>query len=277
MRDARSSGGSFYSRRPTYMVEVMWQEIVGQNLLWKAIVKTELIVSNTSIFLAIVQNLLLLFDSTIMFDAVTVPNGGVPDKQWNEAYQTVRTVLGSIQVVTCILAALVTLGRQTLLSLLKKWIDLKGLTMKETMKMMSRPLSNFGKLFQFISLAVWVCCFDMQLIVRVGFVVFAVLGLTVSKGGERYFVVHLLQLVLANKGLLDVLKAVTQNGRQLLLTTMLTFIIVWMFAVWGTEIRVHYPDAWLTEDGAQEALCRSPATAGSRLSTRSPRATSATC
>ena len=31
-----------------------------------------------------------------------------------------------------------------------------------------------------------------------------------------------------------------------------------MFAVWGTEIREHYPDAWLTEDGAQEALCRSP-------------------
>jgi hypothetical protein len=78
----------------------------------------------------------------------------------------------------------------------------------------------------------------------------------VCRAWSRYFVIHLFKVVTSNKSLMDVLRAVTQNGRQLLLTSLLLAMIVWCFAVWGHEMR----DDFLIPKGmgADDAYCRSP-------------------
>jgi hypothetical protein len=87
---------------------------------------------------------------------------------------------------------------------------------------------------------------DVGLVRKVMFFSCGVLGLLVR---EQFYVVHLFQIIFANKGLLDVLRAVTENGKQLMLTLLLLLIVIWAFAVWASEFK---------DNGAFGDFCLSP-------------------
>ena len=61
---------------------------------------------------------------------------------------------------------------------------------------------------------------------------------------------------------MDVLRAVTQNGRQLMLTVYLLVIVIWFFAIWGSHIRENGErdgrSDFLVEVGTNEPLCATP-------------------
>ena len=220
----------FLLMTPDLHVEVMWQAVVGQNMIWKLVVKYEFILNNASVFLALVQNALLLVDSSIIHE--TIGNGGATNifntewssppeafASWNLAYSWTRTILASVQIFTCSLAAIVTLGRSTFVNILTKWHNVRGVSMEQTVAMLTSPLSHFTQLLDFLWLSTYIVLLDINFLVRCAFVAFGILGLVVRQGGERFFVIHLFQVVLANKGLLDVLRAVTQNGKRPVLET----------------------------------------------------------
>ena len=226
---------------PDLHVEVMWQEIVGNYTLWKLIVRYELVVSNSSVFLALAQNLLLLINTSILEEAYeTKP------ESWVLSYFIIRLVIGLVQTVTCFLAVIVTFGRSTFTLILKRWFEMKNFS---SLKELS--LSDTRTMCEFLTLTAYVVATDMDFLMRLVFVFAALCGNLLN---ERYFVIHLIQVVLQNKGLLDVLRAVTQNAKQLMLTCFLLVIVIWMFAVWGYEVRSDF----LTDEGAEEALCRTP-------------------
>ena len=238
-------------------VEVMWQQVVGNYMLWKMVVRFESYVNSASVVLAIVQNVMLLIDSTLLAPAIAAEVEGFtppPERvSWGEAYVVVRTTFALTQIITCSLAATVTFGRATVVEIWRKWIELTGVSMAQTMHRLRSPWFYSATALQFLSLTFYVILRDAALLGRLAFVAFAVCGAALENG-ERYFVIHLIQVVLQNKGLMDVLRAVTQNGKQLMLTTLLVFIVIWMFAVWGFEMR----DKFITPDDADEALCRTP-------------------
>merc|ERR1712167_38262 len=82
-----------------------------------------MIVSNASVALALVQNVMMFVDSTVILEMY---GANVPDA-WAEAYGVALVAFGSIQVFTCSLAALVTFVRSTLLQVLTRWYNVKGL------------------------------------------------------------------------------------------------------------------------------------------------------
>jgi len=209
----------------------------------------------------VVQNILLLVDATIMpavhgheMDAEMIETMGASSvKAWNVGYTTVRIVLASLQITTCSLAVLVTFVRSTFLHNLRLFRDMSGLDVRQTMALWRRPCTNARLVLAFLSTTAYAIAVDVTLMVRLAFVAFAVCGAIVYRG-ERFFIIHLIQVVLQNKGLMDVLRAVTQNGKQLMLTLMLLTIVIWMFAVIGTEMEY----AMITEDGADRTLCTTP-------------------
>jgi hypothetical protein len=185
---------------------------------------------------------------------------------WVQAYQVIRISLGVCQILTCSLAVLAHFGRVSAVKLLKlamasfrrtanaagmsgkrEQSGSEGATVAELLRHVSHPIRRPLAALRFLSLAAWVSVTDGELLIRAGFVVFAGIGLGVE---ERFFVIHLVQVVLANKGLMDVLRAVTQNGRQLMLTLYLLVIVIWFFAVWCvlSELendRVHHCSGFL--------------------------------
>ena len=276
---------------PDIHVEVMWREASRSSLLWRLIMRAEQVATVLSIGLAILQNVLIVLDGSVMASAVVLdgheatssgtssgtralrPSSSSVDAvtnafdaanssaydvaythpvQWVEAYSGVRITLGVCQILTCSLAVLVHFGRVTILTLLKLaltsasrsgellWLGSSGSinkesTVAEVLRHVSHPVQRPLATLRFLSLTLWVSATDMELLIRTCFVVFAALGLAVN---ERFFVIHLIQVVLANKGLMDVLRAVTQNGRQLMLTSYLLVIVIWFFAVWCVPVEL---------------------------------------
>ena len=156
----------------------------------------ELVVAHASVVLALVQNALLLVDSSLVAEL------DAPPAAWADVYEVVTLVLATAQVVTCTAAVLVTFGRATFLNLLKRWLELTGLTFAETMHALGRPATHPRTVLEFASFGAYIAATDLTLLVRCGFVGAAVAGL-VLEHGSMYFVTHLMQVVLQSKALMD--------------------------------------------------------------------------
>ena len=90
-----------------------------------------------------------------------------------------------------------------------------------------RGLLTFDYSLKYTFFSVWT---DTHFIFLTGSVVFAVLGLLVS---PFFIALHLVSIINRSALLQNVIKAVTKNGRSLLLTVLLGTIIIYLFSVVG--------------------------------------------
>ena len=224
-------------------MEVVWQAILSRWRIFQRVCHHEASLELIGIYMAVVQNLLLVLDSSVMIFAgpswgwvwVTSEDGSDEGSGrplfWVRIYPIVQIVFGVVQMATMFLIMLVHLFRSTMLELLKRQTA-EDSSLRETINDFSSPLAN-PTLFRRVLLDfLWVTVTDTKFVRKVVFLVCALLGLAVS---ERFFVVHLLQIVFFSNALLDVLRAVTENSRQLLLMLLLMAIVLWWYAVWMTE------------------------------------------
>lgn len=255
-------------------VEVVWQDILSRVQAFQLLVRNEIYIEYASIVLAVIQNAILVLDSSIMpvveamnaEDALPIipitpeqpgrmlasrktggtflGNGAYAewDKPvpalWLDVYDVLRPTLGTIQIVTCGVTLLVHFVRATFLKLLKKQAAKRGAQkggIRGTLRLLTRPLSHPLFFARCLLVLTRVTFTDIVFLRKLFFFIGAILGVTAV---ETFFVIHLFQLVAANKGLIDVLRAVTVNGRQLVLTLIFMLIVVWSYAVWGYEMNL---------------------------------------
>merc|ERR1712054_138236 len=92
-------------------------------------------------------------------------------------------------------------------------------------------------------------CFDATIMLHFMYVVFAVCGNAVS---PFFLCFHLLDLVYRSETLKNVLRAVTFNGQQLLMTAMLALIVIYIYSIIGfTLLRQNY----FNDDFEDERMC----------------------
>jgi len=216
-------------------VEVVWQMVLSRWRAFKMMVRYEISINFGSIFLAILQNLMLIFNTSIISSIAAETGDPSVQTNWAGVYMVVRYTLGTIQVLTCGCQTMTHFWRSTFLTLLTQY---EGGTnhdrdITSTIRLISRPCSHPAFFARFVLLLSYVAATDIVLLRNFFFFVCALLGALVQ---EEFYVVHLFQVVFADKNLLDVLRAVSWNGKQLLLTFWLFLIVIWAYAVWASEL-----------------------------------------
>ena len=270
----------FMLAAPDLHVEVVWQDILARSQIFQAIVKREQYIEYASLCLAVVQNIVLIIrsalltrdfanyvDSSAVANAVIKTRGrmlqaeesATTEEQLASMYQvftvltSLRLVLGSIQILTCGIQLVTHFMRVTFLGVLKiTTSDADRCNLRQTLSRLN-PLTDPNFFARFHVMMMYVVATDRVLVFqKLVFFSCAIIGLT-GPAEEEIYVVHLFQLVFGSKDLLDVLRAVTQNLKQLMLTVLLLLLVMWAFAVWTVNSVVK--DNMLTET-AHEA-CQS--------------------
>lgn len=250
-------------------VEVVWQDILSSYPRFQRVVHREYLIEIASVFLALAQNLLLLIASTFLPlllrerpENRTGSGGLSNDISWDitrfdpdsysgrgtlllghrvtaeasDIWSYVKDVANILQCMTCGVSVIVYIVRSSFLMALK--LTSKGDAIMETINVLHHPMQNPRLAMRFIANLLYALVSDTKFLFgKAIFFLAACLGFVDDNGlGLIWVTVNLFQLLSSNKGLLDVLRAVTQNGKQLLLTFLLLLIFMWVYSVWAYEI-----------------------------------------
>jgi len=154
----------------------------------------------------------------------------------SDIWSYVKDVANILQCMTCGVSVIVYIVRSSFLMALK--LTSKGDAIMETINVLHHPMQNPRLAMRFIANLLYALVSDTKFLFgKAIFFLAACLGFVDDNGlGLIWVTVNLFQLLSSNKGLLDVLRAVTQNGKQLLLTFLLLLIFMWVYSVWAYEI-----------------------------------------
>ena len=227
----------FLQAVPGLHIEMQWQERLSRIRALAWFTRRETMFNQVAMALSVVQNALLIVDSSLYNPKVMsgmqkgdfgyeFSHGSTP------IYRDVSLSLGVLQMVLCLFKVMIHFMRTSVQLQLKLWCTKSDVSVDQAISALMSPV-NAAK---FVSHFVWVAAFhDWELQVHLAFLLFAMLPVIVREIAEfqYFFYFHLYLLVVFNGDLQNVTRAVTTNGRQLLLTVMLGVIMIYGFAIWG--------------------------------------------
>jgi inositol 1,4,5-triphosphate receptor type 3 len=251
---------SFFDSAQDLHQEMRHQESLNESHLWRVLTFNRPIALNAMFLIAIVQNSLIILSSA-MTDSYGQSDdqlaGSTGVAQWIDAF--VSSTLGMMQATACIVVFLVHAMQEGPLRMRMRRRRATGMTSDEIQSRIEKDTAF--ALWNSVMMPYYLLT-DTKLLFYIFAFVAAVLGITRS---PLFYAFHLLDMVNKSTDLQSVFRAVTQNGRAILMTAVFGFVVIYLYAIigfaYGQDLFMagDYPDGSSSNEFAEHpelSMCR---------------------
>ena len=245
----------FFEAATDLHLEMRHQEELLDLGMWRRLVAHKPLAVNAIFYIALVQNAVLILrysEEVVPSDSPDYEMGAAAAEQWKGLLHPIEPLLrranqamGVVQVVASIVVFLLYAMQSGPVRQRKMWRDHAGLPYEQAR---ARALTSAARLAQFALTSTYFLFTDRSLIFFCACLVAALLGLLVS---PFWFAFHLLDVITKSPDLQNVFRAVTQNGRSILMTAFFGVIIVYLYAIIGL---VYLRDVFVVGDYPDEEI-----------------------
>eukprot|EP00026_Physarum_polycephalum_P000121 Phypoly_transcript_00121.p1 GENE.Phypoly_transcript_00121~~Phypoly_transcript_00121.p1 ORF type:complete len:2101 (+),score=228.03 Phypoly_transcript_00121:347-6649(+) len=215
----------FFDRSTFLIKEMEHREVLSKNKLFSYLAVRETQLKNLAFILAVIINMLVIWS----YDAQPSVRGGSPgDVKVFPAAAIAILFLGTIQAVVSVLTLIIFSVSNVPAILRQSWKAWTG-----SISPVSYDDLPNNLMYKVLSGYFLMC--NPLLLFYVLYVISSTLGVVLFPNGPFFFAFQLLDVVARSELLKYVIRAVTLNGRSIILTALLTFVVVYLYAILGFQ------------------------------------------